>query len=69
MTDESAKALTEAMNRLAAAIERLAGPFGGIQHHGIPAQQVGNGQCLNCGGFHSYGVMCPRLQPWATTWR
>lgn len=44
MTDETAKHLAEAMNRLAAAIERVAGPGLGmslqpgihVHHHGMP---------------------------------
>lgn len=46
MTDESAKALAEAMNRLAGAIERVSGSNGlcaGIQvwHHGQPNYSQG----------------------------
>lgn len=38
MTEETAKALTEAMIRLATAIEKVTGPFGLTMHHtGIPA--------------------------------
>ena len=42
MTDEAAKELAAAMNRLAATLESLkAGSFGGIQvyHHGFPQPQ------------------------------
>jgi hypothetical protein len=45
MTEETAKALADAMNRLAAAIESLkGGSFGGIQvyHHGFPQAQSHN---------------------------
>jgi len=44
MSDEAAKELAQAMNRLAAAIESLRGgglaPGVQVYHHGIPPQQL-----------------------------
>ncbi len=31
-----------------------------------PPSHINKQPCLNCGGFHGDGMMCPKLQPYST---
>jgi len=61
VSEETAKRIAKALERLADAAERQQ-----IDYRGSPLQPPLNpGQCYYCGGYHN-GLQCPSLRPGVT---